>query len=63
MTNFGHRGFKPFQEPDLTLLDFGQFLIFDDFGQKHTDDFFLKSFSSESEFYACSTFSKPNLNF
>ena len=27
------------------------------------DDLFLNSFSNESEFYACSTFSKPNLNF
>ena len=27
------------------------------------DDLFFKSFSSESEFYACSTYSKPNLNF
>ena len=33
--NFGHHGFKPFQEPDLTLLDFWRFLIFDDFWQKN----------------------------
>ena len=41
MTNFGHRGFKPFQEPDLTLLDFGQLLIFDDFGQKNTQPYII----------------------
>ena len=40
-TNFGHRGFKPSQEPDLTLLDFGQFLIFDDFGQKNTQPYIV----------------------
>ena len=29
----------------------------------YEDDFFLNSFSSESELYACSTYSEPKLNF